>query len=231
MAGLSRHDQILILLVVDDLAPKQVAALKLLGRELGLRKVQEWNISSVLSRYAERAVRVPAGWEITEAGLERLHALGISTQSKNLVNVAHELRTHAASLKDDTTRSFLGEALSCYEAGNLRAAVVLSWVGAVWVLQQVVFSGHLADFNTEAIRRDAKFRPIKAADDFGRMQERDFLQIIASLSIVGKNVKQQLEQRLDLRNAAGHPNALVIGANVAAAHIETLLDNVFLRFE
>ena len=116
------------------------------------------------------------------------------------------------------------------EDGLLRAAVVLTWVGSVAVLQREVVSSHLTAFNDEARRRDSKWRLAKDADGLSRMQEFDFLNILEAISVIGKNVKQELEVCLKLRNGCGHPNSLKIGENKVAAHIETLIQNVFVRF-
>jgi len=62
------------------------------------------------------------------------------------------------------------------------------------------------------------------------MREKDFLQILQSLSVVGKNVREELENCLRLRNACGHPSSLKISENRVAAHIEMLILNVFSRF-
>lgn len=111
-----------------------------------------------------------------------------------------------------------------------RRAVVLSWTGAVAVLQDAVIASHLSDFNAEAVRRDAKWRAAKTADDLGRMKESEFLNVLSAISVIGKNVKQELEKCLDLRNAAGHPNSLRFGENRVAAHLEILILNVFSVF-
>jgi hypothetical protein len=68
------------------------------------------------------------------------------------------------------------------------------------------------------------------ADDLSRMKEKDFLDILDHLSIVGKNVKQELEGCLTFRNACGHPNSLVIAETRVAGHIEMLVLNVFVPF-
>jgi hypothetical protein len=62
------------------------------------------------------------------------------------------------------------------------------------------------------------------------MSEADLLDRIAAISVVGKNVRKELKDCLDRRNACGHPNSLKIGANTAAHHIEILLPNVFKVF-
>jgi hypothetical protein len=40
------------------------------------------------------------------------------------------------------------------------------------------------------------------------MGEHDFLDVLAALSIIGKNVKDELQKALKLRNGCGHPTAL-----------------------
>jgi hypothetical protein len=88
----------------------------------------------------------------------------------------------------------------------------------------------LREFNKEASRIDAKWKPARTADDLGRMKEHDFLDRIAALSIIGKNVRQELEKCLSLRNGCGHPNSLKLGPNAVANHVEILLLNVFKVF-
>jgi hypothetical protein len=80
------------------------------------------------------------------------------------------------------------------------------------------------------LRRDTKWRAAKTVDDLSRMKEFDFLQVISSISIIGKNVKDELEVCLRLRNGCGHPNSLVVGEHKASAHIETLMQNVYQKF-
>lgn len=89
---------------------------------------------------------------------------------------------------------------------------------------------HLVAFNAEAQRRDPKWRSAKNADGLARMGESDFLNILEHLSVIGKNVKQELEASLKRRNGCGHPNSLQIGENAVAAHVETLILNVFAKY-
>src|SRR5262249_27285499 len=111
-----------------------------------------------------------------------------------------------------------------------RAAIVLSWVGALAVLYDHVVAKHLSAFNGEALRRDTKWKAAKTADDLSRLKEYDFLQILAAISVIGNNVKTELEGCLTLRNGAGHPNSLRVAEHRVNSHIETLVLNVFARF-
>jgi len=79
-------------------------------------------------------------------------------------------------------------------------------------------------------KRNPKHKQIKSLDDLATIKEYDFLQIICAISIIGKNVKQELEQCLQLRNACAHPNSLDIGARKVSAHLEILILNVYQKF-
>jgi hypothetical protein len=132
--------------------------------------------------------------------------------------VAVTLRNTLPKIKDDNTRAFVEEAISCYENKLNRAAVVLSWVGAVSLLYQHVVDTKLAAFNTEAQRRNPKWKLATTTDDLARMDEYDFLQIAEGISVIGKSVKHELEGALKFRNGCGHPNSLKIGEPRQRAH-------------
>lgn len=210
-----------------------VAEIKALAVSAGLRKAKDWNVSTELSRAKGLAIRGSVAWELTANG--RLHVDKLVGGPENRIqSVAISLRAHLAKITSANDKVFLEEAVSCFEHGLHRAAIVLSWVGAVSVLHEHVAAHKLADFNAEATRRTAATRtPWKAAtttDDLGNMKERDFLDVLVTIKVIGKNVKAQLQQALDLRNACGHPTSVKVGENVAAAHLESLVLNVFTKF-
>ena len=144
--------------------------------------------------------------------------------------MATDLRGLLPKVKDEATRLFVEEAVQCYELELYRSAVVMAWLAAVHVLKYEVHQRHLAAFNAEAARVDAKWKPAKTTDDIGRMNEADFLDRLTAISLIGKNVKEELQKCLKLRNGCGHPSTLRIGPNAVASHIEILLLNVFHPF-
>ncbi|MGX0974492.1 hypothetical protein ACSSVY_000188 [Roseovarius sp. MBR-51] len=225
---LGKLDKILLVLATQD-EPISVSKINELADTAGFRAMRKWNVSSTLSASKGKAIRT-AGWELTEAGKMHLRDLGVATISPAAMQVAVDLRNHLAKITDPQTRDFVEEAIKCHEAELYRSAIVMSWLGAVDVLQKHIHRNHLAKFNTEAMRVNNKWRPAKSQDDIGKMTERDFLDRIEMLSIIGKNVKAQLQSCLDLRNGCGHPNSLRVSVNKSAAHIETLLQNVFEKF-
>lgn len=228
-SGLGRLDQLLICLGTDDAKPKSASAIRDLAVDSGLRAARGWNVSDVLGKSGGKAVRTGGGWELTSAG--KKHILGIAGVTPGQPQkLAATLRSATAKIGEAQTRAFVEEAVLCFEHGLLRAAVVFSWIGAVSVLYDYVLANHLSAFNAEALKRDPKWKQAKTRDDLARMKEHDFLQICEMISMIGKNVKTELESALKLRNACGHPSSLQIGENRAAAHIEVLILNVFAVF-
>ena len=224
---LSRLDKLLLVLSTFDY-PCQIKDIVSRAEEAGLRGISGWNPSSVLGRSKAMALRTNEGWEISSGGLERLSDLGLAV--KTPMQVAHDLRDELPKISDANTRAFAEEAIKCHEFGLYRSAIVMSWIAAVGVLQQFVYTHHLQAFNAEAKRINSRWKVAKTTDDLGRMSESDFLDRLAGMSILGKNVKNELKACLNLRNGCGHPNSLQIGANTSAHHIEVLLLNVFRKF-
>ncbi|HEY0075540.1 MAG TPA: hypothetical protein VGB77_15690 [Abditibacteriaceae bacterium] len=228
--GLSRKDKILVILSSEVDKPKTTNEIKQIAVSSGLRTAKKWNIASILVSAKGQAIHTSEGWILTTDGKNYL-------TTQNLLgpclvkNVAADLRQHITTISDVNTKHFLQEAIGCLEADLFRAAVVFSWVGAIALLYEQVIQHHLIAFNTEAKRRDARWRDAVTSDDLARMKEHDFLDVIEAISIIGKNVKQELQNNcLKLRNACGHPNSLKIGQRRVAAHIEILIQNVFSKF-
>jgi hypothetical protein len=229
-SGLSKKDKVLTCLAVEPLGAKRIQEIRSIAVEAGLREVTKWNLSAILSNAKSLAIRTPEGWELTGPGRDHVAAAAGPLLPSVSVLVVSALRNQLPSIPNADTQKFVAEAVRCLEAKLYRAAILTSWVGAVAVLYDLVMALHLAAFNAEASKRDAKWRVAKSADDLARMKEFDFLQVLAAIGALGKNVKDELEVCLKLRNGCGHPNSLVVGEHKASAHVETLIQNVFAKF-
>lgn len=227
---ISRLDKLLLILASFNSAV-QLSDVRDRALSAGFRIPSKWNPSQILGACKGKAVRAPDGWELTDTGKLHLRNLGLSKISPAAMQVAVDLRGHLDAIIDEQTRDFVEEAIKCHEAELYRSAIVMSWLGAMDVLHKHVHAHHLTSFNTEAARvMGKKWKVAKTTDDLGKMGESDFLDRIEGLSIIGKNAKAQLKAALDLRNGCGHPNSLRVGGNKSAAHMETLLQNVFNKF-
>jgi hypothetical protein len=70
-------------------------------------------------------------------------------------------------------------------------------------------------------------RTIKTIDDFNdELKEAEVLAIARDAGIITKNIYNIMHAALGKRNAAAHPNAVIIGQIQADAHITDLITNV-----
>lgn len=227
----SRTQKVLFCLAGDDIGgPQTLAQIRAVAVRLGLRAVIKWNLSDVLRSAPELVIRTSEGWELTAAGQNVVRQLAGVASRAPIQAHADALRALLPRIANTETAAFVEEAIGCSEARHFRAAVVLSWVGAVAVLYDHVLAHKVADFNVEALRRDAKWKAARSADDLTRLKEFDFLQIVETIGVFGKNTKQELEGALRLRNACGHPSTFRLGEARTAAHLETLTLNVYSVF-
>jgi hypothetical protein len=227
---LTRKDKVLIALDAEGHSVKTISQLCDILVKNGVRDASKWNISQILGGSRGEAVRIEKGWEITLRGRQHLADLQIPNVSPARSELS-ALREHASTIQDEKIKTFLGEAISALEHRLSRAAVVFSWVGAVALLYEHVVQNNLTAFNQEATRRDSKWKAARTADDLALMKEHEFLQVLCVISVIGKNLKQELEACLKLRNACGHPNSLAIGEHRVASHLEILILNVYSKFK
>lgn len=152
-----------------------------------------------------------------------------ASQPEALRPFAQKLIERARTLKDPALAKFVSEAIGCMNRGYYRAAVVLAWQGAMGLLEAVIFNQALADFNREAISRSFIKKAITRIEEFQKLQETDKLTAAEAAHVISKSVKIALEECLRRRNNCGHPNDFEIGEAQVAAHLESLLNHVFLR--
>lgn len=227
---LGRIEKVLLILSTFN-KPASVSEIKEKARNVGFKFPTSWNISSILSRFKTLAVRMPEGWEITNAGKMRLRSSGVTNLSPISLQVAVDLRQHLDSIEDEDTKVFVEESIKCYEGQLYRSAVVMSWIAAIDTLQKYMINNYVEDFNNFGKKVEKKWKPVKSVNDLSGMKEFDFIQNCASIGMISKNQKEELLKSLKLRNGCGHPNNLKVGPNMVSSHIETLLLNVFSVFE
>lgn len=228
--GISKTDVALLCVAAGGGKGVSTTSVANLALQAGVRGAKKTNFSGLLAQADGRVFKVPDGWELTDAGRQYVATLAGPEMTSPAAREAQLLRMLIPDIKHADTRAFLAEAVSCAECSLFRGAVVLSWVGAVSLLYSLVLTKHLADFNTEATKRNPRWKPAKSADDLAAMKESTFLEVLQVISAIGKNVKQELDECLRLRNGCGHPNSLKVGTNKVAAHLETLAQHVYIPF-
>lgn len=223
---INQKDKVLLCLAIDVSEPKPVKNITQIGVQAGYPAIKKLNISSILSRQKGLVIRSPNGWELTEKGKQHIKKI----IGGPIAVLSSTLRANLDSITNAETRAFAEEAVRCFESHLYRAAVVLSWVGAVSVLYNYVLKFHKQTFNSFAAKKNPKWKPANTSDDLTRMKEADFLEVCESASIIGKSVKQELQTALTFRNGCGHPNSLKLGEHRVSAHIESLILNVYSQY-
>lgn len=226
---LSKEDKLLLILYAYKDSILEVKEIKEIGINNGLNEIKKWNISQLLKKYYPKVIKAGNGWKITADGEKQLSNKGLLKRLPVKKNIT-ALESLIGNIENKDIKEFLKEAKNAIEYGLYRSAVVLTWIGAMSLLQDYVIKNNLSDFNIELKKRFPQKKVIKSKDDFSLIKEYDFLQLIQSISIIGKNVKQELEHRLQLRNSCGHPNSFVLAESTVTFHVEFLILNVFTKF-
>lgn len=210
-------------------SPTSIKSIKDRAIEVGYRGLRNANVSRDLNN-SGFAIRVNDGWELSSAGINTLVEIGVKVKGNDIVELAIDLRDAANKILNEDTKSFVDETISAYENNLKRSSIVMSWLGAISILQNFVLLNHLSEFNIEARRRNPKWKTAKTVDDISLMKERDFLDITQHISVIGKDVKSALLICLTRRNSCGHPNSFKISDRIVAAHLEVLILNIYIKF-
>lgn len=229
-----------ILMLLSHLEqPAQTAKIREKGIAIGFRTLAKWNLSDILKAAAADGLvaQLNTGWKLLSPGLKLIES-HYRPEAPLIAETRHALRNHVSKLQDDNRRHFIEEAVTSFDTKSYRAAIVLSWVGAAHILQEHVVSHHLPAFNAAGIERAKKqsdprkkiFSPIRGLKDFWSVEESEMLQLCQDAGMLDKAEKQELQARLDLRNRCGHPNAVIVAEHTVAAHIESLLLNVYSKY-
>jgi hypothetical protein len=148
------------------------------------------------------------------------------------VKVTSLLTDLADTIPDMAERAYYQEALICYKHGSLRGAVVMTWNIALSHLCTHVLTKCLADFNSRwllsmpGMHKRGQIE-IKVFDDFSeQLKESEVLTICRDAGILTKNMYNIMHAALGKRNAAAHPNAVVIDQLQTDAFITDLIMNV-----
>jgi hypothetical protein len=190
-----------------------------------------WGSFSIARDAAYQKYGMPKNISVNQPNRAKISSNRSSQNDLADKGISSNFKPHLLKINDSDTRAFVEEAIDCFEAGLYRSSVVMSWVGAISILYDYVIKEKRNEFNIEATRRNPKWKDAQTKDDLSLMKESEFLDVLAALSIIGKNVKEQLKNNcLGLRNSCGHPNSFRVGRSMTESHLEMLLLNVYDKF-
>jgi hypothetical protein len=158
-------------------------------------------------------------------------------QRESTVQVTKLLADLPQQVPDLAQRTFLDEALTCFQHGAFRAAMVMAWNLAYHHLCDFVLKKKLAEFNQRwplnyaGHHKNAPKQIAKMEDFADELKESEVIAICASARIVTGDMQKVLNVGLQRRNTAAHPSSATITPLQAEAHIEDLVLNFVLKLK
>ncbi|MBN3791801.1 hypothetical protein [Burkholderia sp. Ac-20353] len=188
------------------------------------------NIHSIVHRLStERPARMlkdGQGYRLSAAVREQVGRL-VGRKTNTAVNSLLTGLLSSVTNKDQQT--FLDETIACYNGNAHRAAIVMGWNLAYSHLCDRIFDAHLTAFNANRTKVHPKLPEIIKRTDFQEYGERQVIDVCRTASIVDKSIYKILQERLDRRNTAAHPSAVVFTSAQAEDLITDLVNNVLLN--
>lgn len=204
-----------------------------------LARIQKYsNTSAYLSKNAKRArnttpkfLKVDGGYQL-ERNFELALQKTLHTGPQRL-ETSHLLRGLLPKVLDQHKRTFLQEAIDCYEIGARRGAIALTWSLTVHHLFEYVLARKLNEFNAVLAKntdKRIKITHVTVVDDFSEIPENKLIEFLRSAGIISNDVRKILDTKLGIRNTAAHPSAVMISEVKATDFIIDLVSNVILKY-
>lgn len=226
---LSKTDKYLLIVGHHD-GPVAGGAIRTIAKENGWKDGSKSFPSAFLSKTAH-ALMLPKGWTLTGPGRAALEGRGLISKIGVLTPVTQTLEKYILDLHDPDKARFIEEAIACVRNKSYRAAIVLTWVGALYLMYAYVLREKLLAFNAEVYRRYPNSKPASTIDDLaGLLREAEFLNVLEHIGAITKAECKELTGCLDRRNTAGHPNSHTFTEVGVGNHIETLITSVYQRY-
>lgn len=176
-----------------------------------------------------RYVKHSNGYRLERAAFDEIKAV-VDSEPKR-VHVAKQLSDLVPKIKDSQERSFLEEAIRSYRVESYRATILMIWILTMDHLQKHVFGNYLADFNKAiAAHPDKKMQPIISYDDFSNLKENRVIELMRSAGVISNDVRKILDEKLGIRNSAGHPSGVTFSGHKTTEFALDLIENVLLKY-
>ncbi len=194
-------------------------------------------IPARLSAYLSEGVKSKPTRYVKVASGYRLHRHFGDTLSERfganrvVMQTSAELRSLEKHLADGPQKTFLTEAVDCFEANANRAAIVMVWILTVDHLYDYVLKNRLMEFNVAlAANPDKRIKKASSKEDLSEIKESKFIELCRAANIVSNDVRKILDDSLGVRNTAAHPSSVEVTRSKAIAVIEDLVINVIKKF-
>jgi hypothetical protein len=172
-------------------------------------------------------IKLHRGYGLERKAAEKIRATIKERPSRQAL--AGELKNLLDTLQSGPRREYLVEALGCFQANHLRAAVVLTWCVSYDVLRDWLFSRHAAEINkkTQTWRKPLS---ISRIEDFGDLTDRTVIDLGREIRALTKEEHKIIVGLLDRRNSYAHPTGRSISPIAVEAFLEENVNEVVKKY-
>lgn len=157
----------------------------------------------------------------------------IYNNDKHEIEVSQKLRDLLSKVKSNEQKTFLDEAIKCFEIKAYRASIIMTWLLVMDVLyENVLLASNIGKFNT-AIQTHGKYKKvtIKIKDDFSDIKESDFIELLRVSKLISNDIRKILDEKLGLRNSCAHPNTIKFEELKTMAYLKDIIINVIEKYQ
>ena len=169
------------------------------------------------------------GFKLSSISREGIAAMLPSTVEPKEILI--QLRQLEAKITNSQQKTFLHEANVCFAHEAYRAAIVMGWNLAYHHVCTFIFENHLASFNERLPLQYKNERSILKFSDFEDMKESVLIAVAKGAGVISQSTAKTLKAKLDIRNSAAHPSAVVVLPVTAEEVIADLVQNILLKVE
>jgi hypothetical protein len=168
--------------------------------------------------------------------LHREHSAKLASNLKGshlVVAVKSALRDLLPRIKDPNQKTFLAEALACFEVKAYRATIIM-----VWILPWTTFFNTFSHIASLRLTKSWLQIPISESRFLRSAHETIFLKspransanFVGAPRIISNDVRKILDIKLGIRNTCAHPSGVAISEPKTIDAIDDLVNNVILKY-
>ncbi|MES1182089.1 MAG: hypothetical protein ABUL44_04770, partial [Flavobacterium sp.] len=176
-------------------------------------------LASLASSKPPILVKKASGYSFQRNFKKQLDEIYCSNKHSKEVSIA--LRNLISNVNTKEQGKFLEEAISCFEFKLFRAAIIMAWLLTMDLIYERILNYYLQEFNEELKKRNKK-KFISSKSDFEEYRESETIEILKVLGGISKEQRKILDEKLDIRNSAAHPNSTLFREPKVITYIQEL---------
>jgi hypothetical protein len=184
-------------------------------------------IGKILIDKSKDIIKTGGKYSLERHFVKQMDAIYLKAQT---AKVEGEMADLLNWIKNMRQKAFLEDAIKCINAHIHRPAIIMMWLLTMDVLYEFVINNKLVEFNSEIKRRNIK-HAIATKSDFEDIKESIFIEVLRSCSIISKEQKKILDEKLDIRNSAAHPNQTSFKEAKVISFVEELMVDIVETFQ